>query len=240
MNAENSRDGTDHTNADDIDPDRSNRWANYYAMGKGRPPRPLVTELLRRASGIVDESSDEPPLAIDLGCGNGIDSVAMIAAGWRVLAIDREARAIELLNGETRESLIDAGLITPEDFSNRLETRVASFEEIADGASILPSCFSVYAGFSLPFCRPGSFSSLMAEIGAALRPGGFLAAHFFGPNDSWFGHSQMTFLSRDELLSTLAGLSIEIVDLDEVDEDGESCSGPKHWHRFDVIGRRTI
>ncbi|MEC4815643.1 MAG: methyltransferase domain-containing protein [Scytonema sp. PMC 1069.18] len=48
----------------------------------------------------MEETSLAPSrFAVDLGCGDGRDTVELLRQGWRVLAIDGEAEAIaRLLN----------------------------------------------------------------------------------------------------------------------------------------------
>ncbi|QDW62231.1 hypothetical protein [Oerskovia sp. KBS0722] len=44
-----------------------------------------------------------------------------------------------------------------------------------------------------------------------------------------------TFLTRPAAEALLDGL--DVIAFREEDEDGESFSGPKHWHVFDVLAR---
>lgn len=55
---------------------------NYYKITKNRGPNFLTTEFLKL--GIT------PGKAIDLGCGAGRDTVALIKNNWEVLSIDKE------------------------------------------------------------------------------------------------------------------------------------------------------
>ena len=47
----------------------------------------------------------------------------------------------------------------------------------------------------------------------------------------------MTFLGESDVRALFDGL--QIVSLDEEDQDGDSFSGPKHWHVFDIVARST-
>ena len=46
----------------------------------------------------------------------------------------------------------------------------------------------------------------------------------------------MTFLGESAVRALFDDL--QIVSLDEEDQDGDSFSGPKHWHVFDIVARR--
>ncbi len=119
----------------------------------------------------------------------------------------------------------DAGL------GDGLEATVAGFAEYD-----VPAADLLYAGFSLPFCGPADFPALWQRVRTALRPGALLAVNLFGDRDSWAGSPDMTFQTRAEAEELVDGL--EVVRFDEEDSDGQSFSGPKHWHVFDLIARR--
>jgi SAM-dependent methyltransferase len=120
----------------------------------------------------------------------------------------------------------------PED-AGGLTTIVAPFHELD-----LPDPDLVYAGLSLPFCAPGDFAEAWRRNLRAVRPGGIVAAHFFGPNDSWAGTPEMTFHTRAEVEGLLE--TFEIRSFIEQDEDGQAVSGPKHWHVFHVIASKRV
>jgi hypothetical protein len=46
----------------------------------------------------------------------------------------------------------------------------------------------------------------------------------------------MTFLSEDQVRGLLRDFHVEM--FREQDEDGDSFSGPKHWHVFHVIAQK--
>jgi SAM-dependent methyltransferase len=195
-------------------------WEGYYKGIEGRKPRPLFLEALARFEAKSDPSS--PWHAIDLGCGDGTETLALLETGWQVLAIDREPAAIARVQAKARV-----------EHQLQLQTRIGSFEALE-----LPETDFVYAGYSLPFCRPESFERLWANITACLRPGGRFAGQLFGIRDSWADNPGMTFHATEQVNHLLAP-GFEIETLREVDEDGNSFSGPKHWHVFDIIARKV-
>ena len=187
-------------------------WEDYYRAVEGRSPRQLFLDALELANG--------PGVAIDLGCGDGTETLALLDSGWTVVAVDAAPEGIARLRASAAASA-----------AARLTTLVSPFHETA-----LPQADFVYAGLSLPFCEPSHFGEAWKRSAGAVRPGGILAAHFFGPRDTWAGSPDMTFHTRDDVEALLDAFEVER--LDEQDEDGQAVSGPKHWHVFHVIARR--
>jgi len=205
-----------HQNSEYTEPN----WERYYQYVEGREPRPLFLDALSRF-----ETTSTPATrlhCIDLGCGDGTETQALLDAGWQVLAIDNEPAAVALLQSETRA-----------DHRSQLELRTASFEEFE-----LPKSDFVYAGFSLPFCRPEHFERVWANLAACIRPGGRFAGQLFGVRDSWADNPEMTFHSFEDV-DNLLEQRFEVETLQEMDEDGEASIGPKHWHIFDIIAKKT-
>lgn len=55
---------------------------DFYEKTKKMPPNPNVKSII--------QSGVKPGVAIDLGCGAGRDTVALLKNGWKVVAIDKE------------------------------------------------------------------------------------------------------------------------------------------------------
>ena len=186
-------------------------WARYNDTQIGRTaPR----ELCATAMSLAGPGGGR--VAIDLGCGAGVETRALLAAGWRVYAVDSEPGTPERLGGH------------PD-----LSVTVGGFEEIVG----LPAADLIHAGYALPFQTRGSFDRLWPGLLSKLRPGGLLAVDLFGEHDSWAGDPAMTFLTAAEARSLVAGLAVER--FTEEDGPGEAFTGPKHWHVFHVIARRV-
>ena len=191
-------------------------WAAYYRSTIGREPRPLFAKGMAAA----ESAGITPGQAVEIGLGDGRETLALLAAGWRVLAIDPTPAAAEVLQSQVPAH--DAG---------RLEIRSVPAED-AD----LPPFDLLYAGYSLPFLGADAFDRFWTAARDRLRPGGILIVNFFGPHDSWAGRESMRFIHVDTVRRLVDGL--ELIALDEEDKDGDSFLGPKHWHVFDVIARR--
>lgn len=194
------------------------KWSDYYDAVANRPPRPT---LLKALDFYETEISSLPGKAVDLGCGTGRDTLELLRRGWQVLAIDRETEAVE----RTR-------LNAPAALQPQLKTRVARFEKL-----MLPPVQLINGSFSLPFCQPRHFGLFWQTIVGALDSGGLFAGHLFGDRDGWAQADGMTFHTRHQVEQRLD--EFEVVQLDEVEEDGSTArKKPKHWHFFAIVARK--
>lgn len=188
-------------------------WSQFYEKQGGRGVRPTFESAVAAWDGPAGT-------AVDLGCGDGVESRELAERGWQVLAIDSDPSVDERVR---------AGL-SP-DASGRVSTRCATFESLGE----LPRADLVYAGFALPFCDPTRFPYLWADIRDAIEPGGVFAGELFGPHDEWFGRPGMNFHDRAGVEAMLTGL--DVLQLVEDDRRGMSFEGPKHWHVFHIVAR---
>ncbi|MGF1517368.1 MAG: class I SAM-dependent methyltransferase [Nodosilinea sp.] len=194
------------------------KWMQYYQAVEGRPPRPTLVKALEYHDLAADVL---PKFAVDLGCGDGRDTVELLNRGWRVLAIDGEAEAIARLRQRS-----DCA-------RTYLETRVQRFETL----TLPPDISLVNASFCLPFCPPEQFPDLWDEIVATLARGGRFCGQLFGDQDSWAIYSDMNHHSRDQVNQLLAPFEVEW--LEEENHSGKTALGEeKHWHIFNIVARK--
>jgi tellurite methyltransferase len=198
------------------EPDQ-HKWDEYYEAVSGRPPRELFRQAIIRF-GQADQPSQ---LAIDLGCGAGTETVALVSQGWRVLAIDQQPEAIAQVMAR----------VAPE-HQSRLATQILSFEHVELAGSDF-----IWAGLSLPFCSPEHFPRLWEKIVASLRAGGRFAGDFFGIRHAWANQKEMTFHTVKQIKALCQPLHIEYF----ITEEGEKLTahdGLQHWHAYSVIARK--
>ena len=203
-------------------------WPSYFAVMQGKGPRDTTTLALDAfaAEGIPDAnkitSADARiPLAVDLGCGEGRDTQAILARGWRVTAIDASEAAFENM---AKRGIIDHPALT---------TRVEPFEECT-----IPGCDFLNASFCLPFCHPSRFHALWTIITNAIEPGGRLACQLFGDRDTWATIPDRSHFTRPQAESLLAPFDLEHFQEDEKDAaDAEGQS--KHWHVFHIVAKKS-
>ena len=194
---------------------RKSLWARYAEGTAGRQPVKFLEVALEKTDGW--DGRDR--LAIDLGSGAGNEALVLLEHGWRVLAIDGEPRAIEILESRVPPALM-----------SRLDTRVSAFEGLE-----LPLADLVFASLSLPFAGD-DLENVVSLALAAVLPGGWFIGVFFGANDTWADEPDIAVVSVVDIERWLSGF-IEI-EIEEEEFDGPSGSGPKHWHWFVVSARR--
>ena len=185
-------------------------WTAYITQTTGTPPRPLCQQVMARF--------DAPGTAVDLGCGAGNETLALLQGGWRVHAVDSNETALQTVTSRA------AGLVG-------LSTECADLWK-----ATLPPAELVYAGFSLFFVPPDRYSEAWAAVESAVVPGGWFAGQFLGPRDTWASLPEITAHGESAVRELLRDWVIE--SLEEVEHDGRAMSGPKHWHHYDVVAAR--
>ncbi|MFF1819106.1 class I SAM-dependent methyltransferase [Kribbella sp. NPDC058245] len=185
-------------------------WTPYVAHTTGAAPRPFYLRTV--------ELVERVGTAVDLGCGAGNEVLDLLQRGWQVHAVDSSTAALAEVERRT------AGLpgLTLE------HSELWSAEP--------PAADYVYAGFSLFFAPPERFAKVWAVVTRAVRPGGLFAGQLLGPRDSWASEPGLTVHSEAEVRELLTGW--DVLQLKSVELDGRAMSGPKHWHRFDIVARR--
>lgn len=203
------------------DDESAAEWRAYYEATAGRPPRPTLLWVLERCTAQPGQRR-----AIDLGCGDGRDTIELLRRGWSVLAIDAAKVALERLT--TRSDLPAAALLT---------TICGKFEEVDWPPRGWPKVDLVNASFALPLCPPQSFPSLWAKITASLASGGYFAGQLYGERDDWAGNPVMTILDEASARRLLAAYDIERFEIEE--SDAVTPRGKKkHWHIFHIVARK--
>jgi tellurite methyltransferase len=187
-------------------------WSGYYEEYGDREPRALLLEVLDRFGPGEHE-------AVDLGCGAGVDTLAMLDRGWSVVAIDAQGEAIRRLRRR----------VGP-DLATQLRVVVAPMEDVE-----LPPADLLWASFSLFFCDPSRFTELWDRIAGAVRSGGRFAGQLLGDRDTWASRSDISSFAIEEARS-LFDRSYAIERFEEEENDDEDLD--KHWHVFHLVARR--
>ncbi|WAL58434.1 class I SAM-dependent methyltransferase [Thermocoleostomius sinensis] len=196
------------------------RWTDYYNAVAGRPPR--ETLLVALAEFEMEQEPTSPRFAIDLGCGDGRDTIELLRRGWRVLGIDAEAQAIARLRNRS-------GI-----YHEQLETRIERFEQLTFPQNV----DLVNASFCLQFCPPEDFPSLWQAIVMAIRPGGRFCGHLIGDRDSWASFPHLNHHRCDQVTDLLVPFVVEW--LKEEEHPGKTALGTeKYWHLFHIVARKN-
>lgn len=198
-------------------------WEGYFSLMLGKPAR----ETLLAALGAFEREDAKrggearARCAVDLGCGEGRDTLELLARGWRVTAIDGEPRAGELLMPRVR----------PE-WGERLRFVTSAFAAIE-----LPEVDLLNASYALPFCEPKDWDEMWAKIVRSVRPGGRFAGQLFGDRDGWAVLPDRTHHRRGEIDGLFKDFVIE--ELREEDRPDTTHDGrPKPWHVFHIVARK--
>jgi tellurite methyltransferase len=199
----------------------SEYWARYYQVTVDRP----AWETVKRAIELFaadDPAAQRVLFAVDLGCGAGRDARELLRAGGRVLAIDREPGAIEVLEAAT-----------PPELSPALETCVADLATVE-----VPACDLVNASLSLPFLAPELFWPAWQGALTSIRVGGRVSAMLFGDRDGSAADASMTCPPPQKIRESLS--SFEIEHWVDFEEDTQTALGePHHYHRVELVARRV-
>lgn len=193
------------------------RWKRYYKHVSGRHPRELMIQAMRR----FGDRGQFDGTAVDFGCGPGIEALALLSHGWHVLATDYQAESIERIEAQV-----------PDEHKTRLTTLQASFEEVE-----LPRADFIWAGNSLPFCLEEHLDQVIANVIAALKPGGRFAGDFFGPRHQWASEDHVTPTTEEYVRNAFADLHLEYW----LEHEGErdTTLGVQHWHGYGLIYRKV-
>lgn len=111
----------------------------YYNVTKNSSPHLNVINFLNL--------NVPPQKAIDLGCGTGRDTIALLKNNWNVLSIDRE----------------DTESIIKHQLTNK-ELKNFRFKKCLFGKMKLPKVNLIVANFSLPFSKKEFFSNIWENI----------------------------------------------------------------------------
>jgi SAM-dependent methyltransferase len=190
---------------------------------EGKPARDTVLKALE-SFGEIDPNNR--PLAVDLGCGAGRDSVAMLNAGWNVWAQDGSKDGLKRTQArpEIQEALK----------ANQIQINHANFEGLE-----IPSATLVNASFSLPFCPPAHFPALWTQIDAAIEPGGRFSGQLFGNRDDWAVLDDRTHLTRAETINLFDQYILESF-FEEDRPSKHTGESHKHWHVFHIVARKRV
>lgn len=204
--------------------DGSSHWPDYYAVTLDRPAWGTTLDAADRfeaEDAARGRAAVVPRLAVDLGCGAGRDARELLRRGWRVLAVDQEAAAIEALTAAT-----------PDADRARLDGVVADLASFE-----LPPCDLVVASVSLQFLREADYAAVFGRITRALRRGGRFAGLLYGDRDEAASDPDCTCPSPDTVRRYLAAFDVE--SWREREEDGHMALGdPHHIHLMEVVARR--
>jgi len=194
--------------------DKNKDWPEFIRRTLDIPPRWYLKKAL-------ELFGDFSGMAVELGCGSGVDTIKLVQCGWSVLAVD-----------STPDGFANIYSKLPVELSANVQCVQKSFEDL-----IIPEADLVYSAFSVPFCKPECFDEFWDRITGAIRPGGRFAGNLFGVKDEWNYMPDVTFITRERFDRLFKDFEIE--HFREQFSEGPSVLVPtKLWHLFDVVARK--
>lgn len=186
-------------------------WKLYYEKSSERPPRDTLTRALDRFNNEQIKGK-----AFELGSGAGNEVRHLLAHGWKVIAVDNEAKAQAYFTQE---------------FANNPSAsfQLASFENLKWEAVEL-----VHAGFALAFCPIEHFPQVMQNIKATIKKNGRFAGNFFGPKHTW---NDLQLVSADEVKMLFKEFEIEYFEESKLNKKSTLGEDIFH-HNISIIAKK--
>jgi tellurite methyltransferase len=219
-------------------------WLTYYRGVEGRPPRETLLTALNQFD--REPGANPSRLAVDLGCGDGRDTIELLHRGWQVLAIDGNPEALERLRERVQHASDrlahpdhSPGLTNHQLANHQLRLQHLQLQQMRFETLVLPTGVDlINASFCLTFCPPESFTSLWQSVTKALKIGGRFCGQLFGDRDSWSHYPDRTHHTRSQVEELLHPFAIEY--FEEEEHPGITPLGEaKQWHLFHIVARKT-
>ena len=189
-------------------------WKQYYDKTKKEYPRNNVKFL-------IDSLNLKSTNAIDLGCGQGNDTVYLINNDFKVLGIDKE-NVEEII----RERL-------SQDKQKYFQFKKQKLEDLK-----IPNTDLIIANFSLSFCKKEYFKLMWQKIVESININGYFVGTIFGINDSWNKkYRDMSFFDKEDVKRLFN--KFKIIRFEEIENDKPTALGnEKHWHFYNIIAQK--
>jgi len=187
-------------------------WEKYFEERSHRKPNPFLVEVSKRYRCKL------PWLlrgfAIDLGCGEGVETEYLLHNRWKVLSVDAHPSALDHLKQRL-----------PTSAKKRLITQLSKYEIVN-----FPRTDLIYAGYSLHYCDKEKFPLFWTNLISNLNLGGRFVGQLIGKRDPWASNESYLTFSKEEVFGLFSNLEIELIH--EIDSN---ITQKKHWHFFTVI-----
>ena len=170
---------------------------------------------------LIDSLNLKLTNAIDLGCGQGNDTVYLINNDFKVLGIDKE-NVEEII----RERL-------SQDKQKYFQFKKQKLEDLK-----IPNTDLIIANFSLSFCKKEYFKLMWQKIVESININGYFVGTIFGINDSWNKkYRDMSFFDKEDVKRLFN--KFKIIRFEEIENDKPTALGEeKHWHFYSIIAQK--
>jgi SAM-dependent methyltransferase len=161
------------------------------------------------AETLVETIGKKPVKILDVGCGNGTDSIFFAAHGYAVTAID----------------FSESGIAALQKTANEVNVHIdASLHDISQTMKFADGTFDVvYAHLSVHYFDDTTTRRVFADMGRVLKPGGKLFVKCKSVDDPLYGKGEKVgddmfkethirhFFSMDYMRSMLEGFTIDVL-----------------------------
>lgn len=186
-------------------------WKNFVQNTKDRKAHKLLTDSLE-ALGIPKG------VALDIGCGPGVDAKYLAEQGFTVEAIDSSEDSVK----QTRELCKNLN--------------VTVFQESINDFAIEAEKYSlIFSWNALPYLQKTEAENVLRKSYAGLTKNGALIFTVFGSEDDWVKNKEAeSFFTLEEVKNIFAGA--EIVKAEEIKEGKTMPDGKtKFWHLLKFV-----
>lgn len=195
----------------------SSDWERYFQKNKDRDVRPLFLESLKYLNDSLNAKKE-----LDLGCGVGVETFALLKNNFLVDSVDHQLEAKKYIESNLDPIYQSKFSFYLSDFSDFKYTKQYDF---------------VYAYHSLSFCKSEDFLKLTNDAVHCLKMNGVFAGSFFGEQDEWSLNGKVNGITKNDLLKILN--SFEILSFKEtLQNNAASTNECQKFHVFDVIAQR--
>jgi len=146
---------------------------------------------------------------LEIGCGNGRDSIYFAKKGFKVIAIDMAPSAVELAKANADKAGVG------------VDIKQANAENLTFGIN------SFDAVFSLSVLHSTNLPASISEVHRVLKYKGYAFIHIYG-NTIFPGGKININISLDNYLSLLKEVGFSILDFYAEEENKADASGEKH------------
>lgn len=187
-------------------------WRKFIEATKKRKPILLLQKILKNIP--------KNGVALDLGCGAGVEVKYLAERGFKVTAVDKEKSSINWIKKSCK------GLPV-----NPIREDVVKYR-------IQPNSFDIIIAWNLlPFIKKESALKVLSKIQVGLKKKGYFVFSLFGPKDGFSPNKNMSFFEVAELKNLLPYL--KFLKLLELKKESPGVLGKiKFWHLIQGIAQK--
>jgi len=191
------------------------RWHRFIEATKNRKPVGFLIEAVERLSSAGG-------LALDLGCGAGVDAKYLAENGFLVEAVDLDKNSI----------------IQTRNICRGLPVKIIQ-KDIFDYNVKIDNYSLIISWNTLSFLDKEKAKNVLINIQEGLKTDGLFVFGLFGPEDDWAEkHSEMSFWTAEELKEILSRM--EFVKILEEKQKKPGATGEiKFWHLIQGIAKKN-